>query len=65
MSKPDFKEGFEFATCMGCHVIGTGENHGVGPDLRGVVGKRIASEEDFTYSNGLQARGRMQRREAG
>jgi cytochrome c len=41
------------APCKGCHPFGDGTTHGIGPDLRGVVGRRIASAPGFAYSNAL------------
>jgi cytochrome c2 len=43
------------AQCEGCHAIGDGTNHGVGPDLRGVVGRRIASAAGYEYSAALKS----------
>ena len=40
--------------CRGCHPIADGSTHGIGPDLRGVVGRRIASVPGYNYSPALQ-----------
>jgi len=42
-----------FAACAGCHAINDGKTHGIGPDLAGVVGKRIASASGYSYSGSL------------
>jgi len=42
-----------FAACAGCHAINDGKTHGIGPDLAGVVGRRIASASGYSYSGGL------------
>jgi len=44
-----------FAQCSGCHALGTGDAEGIGPDLRGVVGRRIASVGGFDYSRALRS----------
>jgi cytochrome c2 len=45
---------FVFAQCEGCHAIGDGTAHAIGPDLRGIVGRRIASSSGYAYSAALQ-----------
>ena len=35
-----------FAPCKACHAFG---KNGVGPNLTGVVGRKAASEEGYTY----------------
>ena len=42
-----------FARCVGCHTI-DGNGKGIGPDLGGVVGRRIANEDGFNYSDALK-----------
>jgi cytochrome c2 len=42
-----------FAPCSGCHAL-RWASHGVGPDLMGVVGRRVASHERFAYSDALR-----------
>lgn len=46
-----------FATqCMGCHTIGDGMTHRLGPDLMGVVGRGMARAPGYDeYSPALQA----------
>lgn len=46
-----------FATqCLGCHSIADGMSHRLGPDLMGIVGRRVAQAEGYDeYSPALQA----------
>lgn len=48
-----------FATyCSGCHKLGDGTSHRIGPDLWGVVGRKVASAEGYAdYSGALHAFG--------
>ena len=49
------ERGAIFATpCQACHTM-TGASGGIGPDLKGVVGRDIASARGFSYSPALQA----------
>lgn len=41
-----------FRKCQACHKLGEGEN-GTGPTLHNVVGRPIASEAGFNYSDAL------------
>jgi len=43
-----------FKACNGCHVIGDGESNGIGPDLRKVVGRKVANMASYRYSQALQ-----------
>ena len=43
-----------FAQCEGCHSITEDRAHGIGPDLRGVNGRKIASVAGFEYSKALR-----------
>lgn len=43
--------------CTTCHNFGKGEGNKVGPDLYGVVGRQVASEQGFNYSAPLKAMG--------
>ncbi|WP_424932207.1 c-type cytochrome [Amaricoccus macauensis] len=40
-----------FRKCKACHMVGEGAKNRVGPTLNGVVGREIASVEDFNYSD--------------
>lgn len=44
-----------FAGCQRCHQVGDGRSHAVGPDLKAIVNRPIASAEGYAYSNALQA----------
>lgn len=50
-----------FSKCRACHMIQTPEGVDVikggvtGPNLYGIVGRKIASNEEYRYSPGLQA----------
>lgn len=43
-----------FARCSGCHNIGDGTDHALGPDLAGIPGREIASAEGYDYSEALR-----------
>lgn len=43
-----------FAQCRSCHVIEAGAGNRVGPNLHGIVGRRVATEAGFTYSDALK-----------
>jgi glucose/arabinose dehydrogenase/cytochrome c2 len=45
-----------FAECAGCHTI-RNEQHGIGPDLYGVVGSPVGRHENYQYSVALQSYG--------
>ena len=42
--------------CAACHKVEKGAAHGIGPNLNGIAGKKIASAEGFSYSPALQAK---------
>ena len=46
-----------FRQCQACHQVGEGAENRVGPQLTGIVGRPIASVEEFTYSDSLAALG--------
>lgn len=43
--------------CTFCHAVNKGGAHIAGPNLYGIYGQRIASVPNFTYTDGLKARG--------
>jgi cytochrome c len=43
--------------CEICHNLGKGQGAKIGPDLFGVVGRKVASEPGFNYSAPLKAKG--------
>ncbi len=49
------EQAFEF--CASCHAYLPGEPAMIGPNLRGVVGREIASAPDFEYSAALRGLG--------
>jgi len=46
-----------FTQCVGCHSTDPSVGHRIGPDLSGVVGRRVASASGFAYSEGLSRLG--------
>ena len=40
-----------FKKCRACHDTGPGAKHKVGPHLNGIVGRKIGSMADYTYSD--------------
>jgi cytochrome c2 len=42
-----------FTACSGCHMIGEGNDNGIGPDLRKVVNRPVASAPEYRYSSAL------------
>lgn len=43
-----------FKKCSGCHQIGKGAEHGIGPHLNGLFGRVAGSHDDFRYSKSFQ-----------
>jgi cytochrome c len=43
--------------CELCHNLGKGQGNKIGPNLYGVVGRKVASEAGFNYSSQLKAKG--------
>lgn len=46
-----------YRLCKGCHQIGAGAKHRIGPQLNGIFGRQAASHEDFRYSKALERAG--------
>ena len=46
-----------FDKCKGCHQVGEGAEHRIGPHLNGIFGRRAASHEGFDYSDSLERLG--------
>ncbi len=47
-----------FNKCKACHQIGEGAKNAVGPNLTGIIGRKSASMEGFTYSEAMKASGK-------
>ena len=43
--------------CEICHNLGKGQGTKIGPDLYGVIGRKVAAESGFNYSAPLKAKG--------
>jgi cytochrome c2 len=43
-----------FAQCSGCHSVEGGNRHGIGPDLKGILDRRVASADGYGYSEALK-----------
>ncbi|TMV09728.1 c-type cytochrome [Ruegeria sediminis] len=51
----DAERGAEiFAKCAGCHEIGQGAVHRVGPHLNGIFDRKVAQFHDFRYSESIE-----------
>lgn len=46
-----------FAQCAACHNVKTDGKHGVGPNLRGVVGRKSGTAAGYAYSPAMQSAG--------
>ncbi len=46
-----------FKKCASCHTITPGGASGIGPNLHGIMGKKMAAIGGFAYSDGLKALG--------
>jgi len=57
LASASVQRGAEIAKqCQACHNVQEGQGPKVGPDLYGVVGRKIASVEGFNYSSALKAK---------
>lgn len=43
-----------FKKCKACHAVGPDAKNKVGPELNGIVGRKVASIEDFKYSPAMK-----------
>ena len=43
--------------CTSCHTLSAWEESSIGPNLWGVVGRRVGNADDFDYSEGMEAFG--------
>lgn len=46
-----------FKKCTACHTIDKGDRNGIGPNLHGIVGAKVASVAGFNYSSAMVAKG--------
>ncbi len=46
-----------FEQCSGCHEVGQGARHGIGPHLNSLFGRRAATLDDFRYSASMRRAG--------
>lgn len=46
-----------FGRCAACHSVQEGGPHGIGPNLYGIVGVKVAGRADFGYSDALASYG--------
>jgi len=46
-----------FAICAACHSVSLTGEHSIGPNLRGVVGRRAGTAPNFSYSRALRESG--------
>jgi cytochrome c len=57
LASASVQRGAEIAKqCQACHNLQEGQGPKVGPDLYGVVGRKIASLADFNYTSALKAK---------
>ncbi len=46
-----------FKKCAACHTIDKGGRNGIGPNLNGIAGAKVAAAAGYTYSTALAAKG--------
>jgi cytochrome c len=46
-----------YKRCAACHAVGPNASNKAGPELNGLIGRRIAGVEGFGYSDALKAFG--------
>ena len=44
-----------FKKCAACHLVNKGGENKIGPALYGVLGRKVASKEDYKYSKAMSA----------
>jgi cytochrome c len=56
LAKADVAEGKKFAhKCESCHTLDKGGKNKIGPNLWGVIGRKHASHEGYSYSAAMKA----------
>ena len=45
-----------FKKCIACHAVGEGAKNKVGPELNGILGRKVAAVEGFNYSPAFKAK---------
>ena len=43
-----------FKKCAVCHAVGDGAKNKVGPELNGIIGRKVATAQGFNYSPAFQ-----------
>ncbi len=46
-----------FKRCAACHAVGEGAANKAGPELNGIVGRKIATAPDFSYDDAMKTYG--------
>jgi cytochrome c2 len=46
-----------FSICLACHTVSAEGENGVGPNLRGIIGKRVGTSSGFSYSSAMRNAG--------
>ena len=44
-----------FKKCAACHLVNKGGENKIGPALYGIIGKKVASKDDYKYSKAMAA----------
>jgi len=54
LAKGDVKHGEKvFKKCAACHLVNKGGANKIGPALYGIIGRKVASKEDYKYSKAM------------
>jgi len=53
MLTPELRGQYLFSVCMGCHKVEGSDSRGIGPDLFGVLGRKVAGARNYQYSKAL------------